>query len=271
MATDHPSETAGAIEETELLQGSSLRQRKREKYLEFLNPLYWIFSQCILLANWANLTCIPRRQWHPTPVLLPGKSHGQRSLIGCSPWSREESTTERLHFHFSLSCTREGNGNRLQFSCLENPRDGGACWAAVYGVAQSRTRLNRLSSSSSNMYPADMRVWDTHLTADKLPTRQNRIRERHKIVPGPIGSRNGTNTMVTALAGQRGSIQELINYAVKEGNEQWIPHTSIWEWTKQEEKKGRKSRRKEGKKEEPMKGRKKRQTEGRTKESRKVG
>ena len=52
-----------------------------------------------------------RRQWHPTPVLLPGKSHGRRSLVGCSPWGREESdTTERLHFHFSLSCIGEGNG-----------------------------------------------------------------------------------------------------------------------------------------------------------------
>ena len=58
-------------------------------------------------------------------------------------------TTERLHFHFSLSCTGEGNGNPLQCSCLENPRDGGAWWAAVCGVAQSRTRLKRLSSSSS--------------------------------------------------------------------------------------------------------------------------
>ena len=68
-----------------------------------------------------------RRQWHPTPVLLPGKSHGWRSLIGCSPWGREESgTTERLHFHFSLSCIGEGNGNPLQCSCLENPRDGGS-------------------------------------------------------------------------------------------------------------------------------------------------
>ena len=56
---------------------------------------------------------------------------------------------ERLHFHFSLSCIGEGNGNPLQCSCLENPRDGGAGWAAVYGVAQSRTRLKRLSSSSS--------------------------------------------------------------------------------------------------------------------------
>ena len=93
---------------------------------------------------------IRRRQWHPTPVLLPGKSHGQRSLVGCSPWGRKESDmTERLHFHFSLSCIGEGNGNPLQCSCLENPRDGGAWWAAVYGVAQSRTRLKRLSSSSS--------------------------------------------------------------------------------------------------------------------------
>ena len=91
-----------------------------------------------------------RRQWQPTPVLLPGKSHGWRSLVGCSPWGHEESDmTERLHFHFSLSCIGEGNGSPLQCSCLENPWDGGAWWAAVYGVAQSRTRLMRLSSSSS--------------------------------------------------------------------------------------------------------------------------
>ena len=85
-----------------------------------------------------------------TPVLLPGKSHGRRSLVGCSPWGRYESdTTERLHFHSSLSCIGEGNGNPLQNSRLENPRDGGAWWAAFYGVAQSRTRLKWLSSSSS--------------------------------------------------------------------------------------------------------------------------
>ena len=64
--------------------------------------------------------------------------------------------TERLHFHFSLSCIGEGNGNPLQSSCLENPRNGGAWWAAVYGVAQSRTRLKRLSSSSR---------WWCHLVA----------------------------------------------------------------------------------------------------------
>ena len=92
-----------------------------------------------------------RRKWYPTPVLLPRKSHGRRSLVGCSPWGHEESdTTEWLHFHFSLSCIREGNGNPLQCSCLENPRDGGAWWAAVYGVAQSRTQLKQLSRSSSS-------------------------------------------------------------------------------------------------------------------------
>jgi len=92
-----------------------------------------------------------RRRWHPTPVLLPEKSHGRLSLVGCSPWGCVESdTTERLPFHFSLSRIGEGNGNLLQCSCLENPRDGGAWWAAIYGVAQSWTRLKRLSSSSSS-------------------------------------------------------------------------------------------------------------------------
>ena len=72
--------------------------------------------------------------------------------MGCSPCGHEESdTTERLHFHFSLSCIGKGNGNPLQCSCLENPRDGGAWWAAVYGVAQSWTRLKWLSSSSTSV------------------------------------------------------------------------------------------------------------------------
>ena len=94
-----------------------------------------------------------RRQWQPTPVLLPGKSHGRRSLVGCSPWGRKESdTTERLHLLFSLSCIGEGTGNPLQCSCLENPKDGGAWWAAVHGVSLSWTPLKRLSSSSSILY-----------------------------------------------------------------------------------------------------------------------
>ena len=84
----------------------------------------------------------------PTQVLLPGKSHGWWSLVGCSPLE-ESDTTERLHFHFSLSRIGEGNGNPLQYSCLENPRDRGVCWAVIYGVAQSQTRLTRLSSRSS--------------------------------------------------------------------------------------------------------------------------
>ena len=91
--------------------------------------------------------CLPqshqRRQWQPTPVLLPGKSHGRRNLVGCSPWGRWElDTTERLHFHFSLSCLVEGNGNPLQCSCLENPRDGGAWWAAIYEFGSHRVGHN---------------------------------------------------------------------------------------------------------------------------------
>ena len=124
---------------------------------------------------------------HPTPVLLPGKSHGRRSLVGCSQ-TRLSDFTFTFHFHAlekemathssvlawripgtgepgrlqsmgllrvghdwatSLSCIGEGNGNPLQCSCLENPRDGGARWAAVYGVAQSQICLKQLSSSSS--------------------------------------------------------------------------------------------------------------------------
>ena len=113
-----------------------------------------------------------RKQWHPTPVLLPGKSHGQRSLVGCSPWGPWGhwglDTTERLHFHFSLLCIGEENGNPLQYSCLENPRDGGAWWAAVYWVAQSRTWLKRLSSSSIGDRWASL----VAQTVKRLPTMQ---------------------------------------------------------------------------------------------------
>ena len=95
-----------------------------------------------------------RRQRHPTAVLLLGKSHGRV-------------TTERLHFHFSLLCIGEGNGNPLQYSCLENPRDGGAWWAAVSGVTQSWTRLKRLSSSSSSR--SEVLVFDISFFYNKLP------------------------------------------------------------------------------------------------------
>ena len=95
------------------------------------------------LLNCLHFTQSRRRQWQPTPVLLPGKSHGRRSLVG---------------FHFSLSCIGEGNGNPLQCSCLENPRDGRAWWAAIYGVAQSRTRLTQLSSSSSSIWEKEAKL-----------------------------------------------------------------------------------------------------------------
>ena len=116
--------------------------------IPFTLILFLFFPEVQLI--WASPCLSQRKQWHPTPVLLPGKSHGRRSLVGCSPWGREElDTTEQLHFHSSFSCIAEGSGNPLQCSCLENPRDGGPWWAAIYGVAQSRTRLKRLSSSSS--------------------------------------------------------------------------------------------------------------------------
>ena len=82
-------------------------------------------SMDLNLSKFQGIVKDRRRQWHPTPVLLPGKSHGWRSLVGCSPWGRWGSdTTERLPFHSSLSCIGEGNGNPLQCSCLENPREG---------------------------------------------------------------------------------------------------------------------------------------------------
>ena len=123
------------------------------KYIEYINSClcYTVVGPCCLSISY-TVVCTWRRQWHPTPVLLLGKSHGRRSLVGCSPWGHKESdTTEWLSFHFSPSCIGEGNGNPLQCSCLENPRDGGAWWASVYRVAQSRTRLKRLSSSSRHL------------------------------------------------------------------------------------------------------------------------
>ena len=83
-------------------------------------------------------------------------------LFSKIPWTEEPGRLQSMgslrvrhdwatHFHFSLSCIGEGNGNPLQCSCLENPRGGGAWWAAVYGVAKSQTRLKRLSSSSSSI------------------------------------------------------------------------------------------------------------------------
>ena len=119
-------------------------------FRNFILQVSWVEELCLIGAFIHSKVMLGRRRWHPTPVLLPGKPHGWRSLVSCNPWGREESdTSERLHFHFWLSWIGEGNGNPLQCSCLENPRDSGDWWAAVYGVAQSWTRLKRLSSSSS--------------------------------------------------------------------------------------------------------------------------
>ena len=69
----------------------------------------------IYLCSAMGILGLYRRRWHPTPILLPAKSHGQGSLVGCHPWGHEElDMTERLHFHFSLSCIGDGNGNPLQ-------------------------------------------------------------------------------------------------------------------------------------------------------------
>ena len=81
-----------------------------------------------------------RRQWHPTPLLLPGEPHGWRSLMDYSLWDRKEwDMTEQLHFHSSLSCTGEGNGNPLQYSCQENPRDRSLVGCCLWGCTESDT------------------------------------------------------------------------------------------------------------------------------------
>ena len=140
------------------------------------NPL-----QCSCLENpmdrgawWATLHGVPKKAGHDLvtkqrqsswkrpfclvlcyfflPSLEKAMAPHSSTLAWRIPWTEEPGRlqsmgspeldmTERLHFHFSLSCTGEGNGNPLQCSCLENPRDGGAWWAAIYGVAQSQTQL----------------------------------------------------------------------------------------------------------------------------------
>ena len=129
----------------------------------------WLYNMLIFKetrgrANRNSLHYLWGRRWHPTPVLLPGKSHGWRSPVGCSPWGRSElDRTELLHFHFSPSCIGEGNGNPLQYSCLENPRDGGLPsmgshrvrhnWSDLAAVALSLQLFCKLKSiSKQNVY-----------------------------------------------------------------------------------------------------------------------
>ena len=94
-----------------------------------------------------------RRQWHPTPVFLPGESHRQRSLVGCSPWDLEESdTTERLHFHFSLSCIGEGNGNLLVFLPGESRGQGSLVGCRLWGCTELDTTEATQQQQSKNLY-----------------------------------------------------------------------------------------------------------------------
>ena len=127
-----------------------------------LSVIYWyalsFYSDCILLAFLLVCLCVcMNASLCVEKAMAPHSS----TLAWKVPWTEEPGRLQSMgslsqtwlskHFHFSLSCIGEGNGNPLQCSCLENPRDGGAWWAAVYGVAQSRTRLTWLSSSSSSL------------------------------------------------------------------------------------------------------------------------
>ena len=129
------------------LRRYNAKWNKSDKDKHYIISLMCVVSKIQQSMNMKVLV-VQSREGNGTP-LLPGKSHGWRSLEGCSPRGHcGSNTTEQLHFHLSLSCIGEGNGNPLQCSCLENPRDRRAWWAAIYGVAQSRTWLKWLSSSS---------------------------------------------------------------------------------------------------------------------------
>ena len=133
------------------LDGHEFEQAPGFCYALVMDREAWRAAVHGVAKSWTWLSVWTELSWktHFAFLLLPGGSHGRRSLEGCSPWGRWGlGTTEWVHFHFSLSCIGEGNGNPLQCFCLENPRDGGTWWAAIYGVAQSRTRLKWLSSSS---------------------------------------------------------------------------------------------------------------------------
>jgi len=110
-------------------------------------PPYFLYFSCVVyILEKAMAPHSSTLAWKIPWLEEPGRLQSMGSLRVGHNWG--------LHFHFSLSCIGEGNGNPLQCSCLENPRDGGAWWVVVYGVSQSRTRLKWLSSSSSSIYLA---------------------------------------------------------------------------------------------------------------------
>ena len=122
---------------TSALKGHRVHGEKRQLYLQYRVKIVTIerepgcYGRCDIIYSKKN-----------------GKGDGTPLQYSClenlmdgEAWWEESDTAERLHFHFSLACIGEGNGNLLQCSCPENPRHGGAWWAAIYGVAQSWTRL----------------------------------------------------------------------------------------------------------------------------------
>ena len=132
------------------------QRRKWQPTPVFLPRESWWAPVHGIAQSWTQLKCLsmhvcvgegPGNSLQYSCLENPMDGGAWKAAVHGGRWGSD--TTERLHFHFSLSCTGEGNGNPLQCSCLENPRDGGAWWAAVYGVAQSWTRLKWLSSSSS--------------------------------------------------------------------------------------------------------------------------
>ena len=138
-----------------------------------------IFSPLAPSVPMNNICVALEKAMAPHSSTLAWRIPWRRSLVGCSPWGHEElDTTERLPFHFSLSRIGEGNGNPLQCSCLENPGDGGARWAAVYEVAQSGTRLKRFSSSSSSSSSPQASTSELGEIVEKVQDSKNQVKEK---------------------------------------------------------------------------------------------
>ena len=155
------------------------------------SPYHWKWTQAVIVIipiHWLSKSRFRELKYLPKATQLMGHE--------------ESDTTEWFHFHFLLSCNGEGNGNPLQCSCLENPKDGGAWWAAVYGVAQSRTWLKQLSSSSSR--PENHMLWLCHCPSTDRFNLRNPTLLLFMSFPGSSNSKEST-----CNAGDLGSIPGL--------------------------------------------------------------
>ena len=127
-----------------------LKKKKMEERKETIFTEYLLYMKHYTYSTWISLILEKAMASHSST--LAGKSHGWRSLVGCSPWGHLGSDmTEQLHFHFSLSCIGEGNGNPLQWSCLENPRDRGAWWAASMGSHRVGHDWSNLAAAAASL------------------------------------------------------------------------------------------------------------------------